>query len=191
MKATKHSTGGESAYAISLFNEAQAAVRDFINGSQIDLAAAAAFGPGVSGTEVAAALRALDRKGWPKLVLVDDDTLHGARGAYDQGSDTIYLSRDFVAASQSAAVVAVLIEEIGHAIDARVNRTDAAGDEGAIFADYVLGHAPTPGELAALKAENDHATIQIGTKTVAVEVAAPVVGSVTLVGSLADWSATE
>ena len=191
MRPKKDPAGGESLSAASLFNEAQAAIRDFVGGSNIGTAAAAAFG--VSGADLAAVVRTLDRKGWPKLVLVDDDVLRGARGAYDEASDTIYLSRDFVAASRGApaAVVAVLIEEIGHAIDARVNRTDSAGDEGAIFADYVLGQAPSSAELSALKAENDRTTITIGGKSVAVEVAAPVVGSVTLDGSLADWSATE
>src|SRR5688500_17710973 len=122
---SKQESAGESVYAASLFNEAQAAVRDFVNSSQIGTAAAAAFGSGVSGAEVAAVIRTLDRKGWPKLVLLDEDDLHGARGAYDEAGDTIYLSRDFVVASRgaSAAIVAVLIEEIGHAIDARVNGT--------------------------------------------------------------------
>ena len=134
-----------------------------------------------------------DRRDGPALVLLDEDDLHGARGAYDQASDTIYLSRDFVADSHGApaAVTAVLVEEIGHAIDARVHSVDAPGDEGAIFADFVLGHPPSAAELAALKAENDHGTISVHGKTVAVEFAAPVVGSITLDGSLADWSAAD
>lgn len=191
MRRTKDSADTEGAHAASLFNEATAAVRNFVNGAQIDAAALAAFG--VSGAEVAAALRTLDRKGWPKLVLLDDEGLHGARGAYDPAGDTIYLSRDFIVASRGApaAIVSVLVEEIGHAIDARVTKADAAGDEGAIFAGFVLGDPPSASELAALKSENDHTTITLGGQAVAVEAAAPVVGTVTLDGSLADWAAAE
>ena len=182
------STAGDdkSGLASSLFAEAQAAVRDFAGGAQADAAAAAAFG--VSGSAVAAAVRAFDRYGWPRLVLVDDDVLHGARAAYDRASDTIYLSRQFLATTGTDAVRAVLIEEIGHAIDARVNAADSPGDEGAVFASFVLGQDPDANALTALRAENDSGTITVDGKSLSVEFAAPVVGSITLDGSLADWT---
>src|SRR5690606_25409727 len=97
--------------------------------------------------------------------------LHGARGAYDRESDTIYLSRPFVGYADAGAIIAVLIEELGHAIDARLNAHAAAGDEGAIFARFVLGDAPGPSELPALRAENDHGEISVDGNTVAVEFA--------------------
>jgi len=178
----------ERGFASSLFADAQSAVRELVGGGGLDAAAAAAFG--VSGAAVAAAISAFDRYGWPRLVLVDEDVLHGARAAYDRESDTIYVSRQFAAAAHTApaALTLVLIEELGHAIDARVNAADAQGDEGAIFASFVLGQNLSSRELAALKTENDAGTITVGGRSVAVEFAAPVVGSITLDGSLADWT---
>src|SRR5687767_2266496 len=105
-------------------DDAAAQIRAFVSSDLFSAAASAAFG--VSSAAVAAAIRDFDRKGWPKLVIVDENDLHGARAAYAQDSDTIYLSRSFVATSTSAAITAVIVEEIGHAIDARVNRTDSA-----------------------------------------------------------------
>lgn len=182
------------ALSLTLFDDARSAVRAFVKSPAIDQAAAEAFGPGVSGAAVAAAVHAFDRDGWPKLVLLGASELHGARGAYDQASNTIYLSRDYLAAERGSpeAVKAVLIEEIGHAIDARVHSVDAPGDEGEIFARFVTGHAPSAAELAALHAQNDQGAIVQDGVAHSVEFAAPVVGSVTLDGSLsADWTASD
>jgi len=74
----------------------------------------------------------------PKIQLVDSATLadtsgtQGAgvgNGAYSKDKDTIYLNADLVKSNPSAAAKA-LTEEVGHALDARVNTSDAAGDEG-------------------------------------------------------------
>ncbi|HEX2828993.1 MAG TPA: type I secretion C-terminal target domain-containing protein [Burkholderiales bacterium] len=172
-----------------LLENAAAQIRSFVSSDLFALAANSAFG--ASGGALAAAIRDFDRKGWPKLVLLDEHDLHGARAAYSQETDTIYLSRTFVASASSSAVTAVIVEEIGHALDARLNRTDSAGDEGQIFSTYVMGHAPTASELAAMKGEDDHSTIVVDGRTISVELAAPVVGSVTLDGSLADWTVND
>src|SRR5581483_5224078 len=181
---TMSSNGQQS--VVSLFAHAKALVRAFAHGEGIDAAATAAFGPGVTAGTVQTAILDFERVGWPALVVLDDSDLHGARGAYDAVRDTIYLSREFLAEAAPAAITAVIVEEIGHAIDARVQSTDAPGDEGEIFADYVLGHVPGAAELAALKAENDHGTILVNGVATQVEFAAPVAGSVTLDGSLSD-----
>ena len=51
----------------------------------------------------------------------------------------IYLSQDFLLANSAdpAKISAVLLEEFGHLLDAKFNRTDAPGDEGAIFSQLV------------------------------------------------------
>jgi hypothetical protein len=54
-----------------------------------------------------------------------------------------------------AAVADVLLEEIGHSVDARLNVTDSPGDEGAIFAAVVQGKELSEGELQGLKSEDD------------------------------------
>ncbi|MFM6074119.1 MAG: hypothetical protein ACKPB9_21445, partial [Dolichospermum sp.] len=58
---------------------------------------------------------------------------------------------------------------IGHFIDAQINLSDSAGDEGAIFAALVQGYSLDTQTLQALKAEDDHATITINGQVVAVE----------------------
>ena len=173
----------------AVFNQAKAGVRRFAASSDLESAATTAFG--VTADALMDAIRSLDRLGWPQLVLVDSDTLNGARGAYDSASDTIYLSKQLMGQSGLTAVTAVLIEEIGHALDARLNAADSPGDEGEIFAAYVLRGAPSAEVLAGLKAENDHSMLTIGGNTVNVELAGEVLGSITLDGSLADWTAAD
>ncbi len=171
------------------FAAAQDAIRKFASASDFGTAATNAFG--VDAAAVGAVILDFDRHGWPKLVLVDDMELNGARAAYDTARNTIYLSREFAASATPAAVTAALVEEIGHAIDARVHTTDAPGDEGQIFAAYVMGNPPSASELAALKIEDDHGSVTVQGKTASVEFAAPVAGSVTLDGNLSDWTSAQ
>jgi hypothetical protein len=190
-RSSKSTSHNDQQLSENQFDAARALIRTYTGSGGIDAAARTAFGADVTGASVREAILDFDRHGWPKLVLVDDTVLHGARSAYDMARNTIYLSRDFLSHADTSAITAVLVEEIGHAIDARVHAVDAPGDEGAIFAGYVLGHPPTGSELTALKAENDHGTITVNGKTIAVEFAAPVVGTVTLDGSLSDWTAAD
>ncbi len=52
-----------------------------------------------------------------------------------------------------------------------MRRTDALGDEGAIFRRMVLGDQPTESELAELRGDEHQGTFKFGTKTLAVEYA--------------------
>jgi hypothetical protein len=63
----------------------------------------------------------------------------------------------------------VLLEEIGHSVDARLNVTDSPGDEGAIFAAVVQGKTFDGAYLASLKAEDDSETIHLNAKEIQVE----------------------
>ncbi|MBX2825492.1 MAG: hypothetical protein KTR33_12235 [Gammaproteobacteria bacterium] len=89
-------------------------------------------------------------------------------GAYSKANDTIYLSRELLSSDPSKAEH-ILTEEVGHALDARVNTIDAAGDEGAIFSKLSHGEKLSTSELAALKSENDSGTILIDGREVEVE----------------------
>ena len=91
-----------------------------------------------------------------------------AMGCYSAGDDTIYLNRDLLA-SDPAQAEKVLAEEMGHALDARLNTSDAAGDEGDIFSKLVHGEAISAGQLAEMKADNDHGVIEINGKKTEVE----------------------
>jgi len=89
-------------------------------------------------------------------------------GAYDSASDTIYLSEELLAGDPQQAVD-ILTEEVGHAIDTRINTSDSAGDEGELFAKLVGGEKLSAAQIQAARSENDHGTIEIDGKTVEVE----------------------
>lgn len=148
-----------------------------------------AFGPDLTLERFAEAVAELDASGWPRVVVTDRELLLGARGAYAASSDTIYLSREFLAASagNDHAIQELLLEELGHALDARLNTRDSAGDEGAIFAHIALGDTLSPASLAELQREDDHGAVEIGSVPLQVEFAAQF-GTITLDGSLADWT---
>jgi VCBS repeat-containing protein len=96
----------------------------------------------------------------PKFEIHSKDEINGANGAFAAATNTIYLSREFLRqnANNLEAVTSVLLEEIGHAVDARLNPEDSSGDEGAIFSALVRGETLTPQNLQHLRAENDLAT---------------------------------
>ena len=113
----------------------------------------------------------------PEVRVVDRATLQdtsGARGAgtalgaYDSAGDVIYLGRELVEGDRGKAA-AILTEEVGHGLDARLNTSDAAGDEGDIFARSVAGEEISAEELTALRAENDSGTIVVDGKEIEVE----------------------
>ncbi|MEI3652169.1 MAG: sodium:calcium exchanger, partial [Dolichospermum lemmermannii FEM_B0920] len=105
----------------------------------------------------------------PQVEILDNSTLGNANGAYASSNNKIYLSANFVATATPEAISAVLLEEIGHFIDAQINQTDSAGDEGAIFAELVQGYSLDTQTLQALKAEDDHATITVNGQVIQVE----------------------
>ncbi|MEO0539802.1 MAG: DUF4114 domain-containing protein, partial [Cyanobacteria bacterium P01_A01_bin.105] len=81
-----------------------------------------------------------------------------AKGAYAVGQDKIYLAEEWVAHQSVEAVTAVIVEEIGHWLDDRLNAVDTGGDEGAMFAALVQGTALSTAEWDDLRAEDDRTT---------------------------------
>ena len=107
----------------------------------------------------------------PTIKIRSGAEINEADGAFAAKTNTIYLSSDFLSqnARNPGAVTAVLLEEIGHAIDFRINKTDAAGDEGDIFSRLVRGETIGASELLELKAENDHTVISINGQSLDIE----------------------
>jgi pimeloyl-ACP methyl ester carboxylesterase len=126
----------------------------------------------------AAAAKAL-AEGWfqgdfsdiPPVKVVSSAEIGGANGAFAAATDTIYLSKEFLTenAANPAAVADVLLEEIGHSVDARLNVTDSPGDEGAIFSRVVQGKDLSQGELQGLKGKDDRATVLFNGQTISIE----------------------
>ncbi len=113
----------------------------------------------------------------PDIKLVDAATLTNTSGpqagatglgAYSKDDDTIFLSRDLLASDPEKAEK-ILTEEVGHALDARLNLNDAAGDEGNIFSRLSHGEEISTSELAELRSENDSGTIMVDGREVEVE----------------------
>ena len=103
----------------------------------------------------------------PSIKIIPSQNLEGANGGYDDLNGLIYLSSDFIANNQHdpEEITRVVLEEIGHFLDAKINQQDTPGDEGAIFAAKVLSLELETGVLD----ENDFNTITIGDRTVQIE----------------------
>ncbi|WP_158269563.1 Calx-beta domain-containing protein, partial [Microcystis sp. 0824] len=105
----------------------------------------------------------------PPIEVLSDEVLGTANGAYSSSTNKIYLSASFLNTASSAAIVNVILEEIGHYVDAQINQVDSAGDEGAIFAELVQGNSLDVATLDALRAENDQTTIIVNGESIQVE----------------------
>jgi len=104
-----------------------------------------------------------------------DSGMNGAKGAYASSTNTIYLSQDFLAGATAVQVVTVMLEEIGHSLDAQLNKSDSPGDEGEIFSNLVRGIALSDSTLQALRAENDFATIYVDGQPLPVETSGSII----------------
>ncbi|XZF62279.1 MAG: Calx-beta domain-containing protein [Gloeotrichia echinulata DVL01] len=105
------------------------------------------------------------------IEILDPAAINGANGAYAAATDRIYLSSEFLINNQanSEALVGLLLEEIGHRVDTRLNETDTRGDEGAIFSALVLGESLSSEVLASLQTEDDSGTIILNGQVIGVE----------------------
>lgn len=131
-----------------------AARKDFVDQFQL------AFGDGMN-LEAANRLQqqwlAADFTSVPEVTIRSTAALQGAAGAFAAANNTVYLSQEYLTQNLSnpTAIIGVLLEELGHFVDAQINVVDTPGDEGAIFAALVQGQEPSPAALTELRAEND------------------------------------
>nr|MCU0526227.1 S8 family serine peptidase [Elainella sp. Prado103] len=111
----------------------------------------------------------------PQIEVRAASEINGANGAYAAATDTIYLAEEFLTQElqSSQVVVDVLLEEIGHAIDARINPIDSPGDEGAIFSTVVQRLPIDLATLQALQVEDDTVVLNLDGQIVQLEQATP------------------
>ncbi|MDB9457784.1 pre-peptidase C-terminal domain-containing protein, partial [Dolichospermum circinale CS-545/17] len=107
----------------------------------------------------------------PNIQILSGAELCGAIGAYAQATNTIYLSQDYLNQNSNniASITSLLLEEIGHAVDAKINILDASGDEGAIFSGVVQSKIFEPEQLQQLKDKDDHTTITLDGQVIHIE----------------------
>ncbi|MFK0731273.1 MAG: pre-peptidase C-terminal domain-containing protein [Gloeotrichia echinulata GP01] len=117
-----------------------------------------------------------DFTSFPEIEIRGSEEINGALGAFSSDTNRIYLSQGLITDNQSHsdAFTQVLLEEIGHFVDSRINVTDTPGDEGAIFSALVQRQVLSQEQLQQLKAEDDTATVIIDGQTVQIEQAKPV-----------------
>jgi Ca2+-binding RTX toxin-like protein len=108
----------------------------------------------------------------PTCRLVAAGVLRGARAAYAAADHAILLDRRWLASAHEQDVLRVLLEEVGHGLDAGLNLHEAPGDEGAIFASLVLGDPLDETDLARLRAEEDRGWILLDGRLLLVEFSA-------------------
>jgi Ca2+-binding RTX toxin-like protein len=107
-----------------------------------------------------------------KISIAAADTLGGAQGAYVSGDRSIYISADLLQRNNPAAVKSVLLEEIGHYLDDRLNNgKDTPGEEGELFAKLEQGQVLDSAELAQLRAKDNLGSIAVNGQLVAAELA--------------------
>ncbi|MCK6425313.1 MAG: Ig-like domain-containing protein [Burkholderiaceae bacterium] len=103
--------------------------------------------------------------------------LQGAYAAYTaksgDGQERIYVNADWIARGASEAqITRVLLEEVGHALDHRINAgVDTQGDEGALFAALASGRSLTETQRAFHLADADQGELLIDGSAVQVEFA--------------------
>ena len=110
---------------------------------------------------------------FPDIEILTNDVLGSANGAYAISTNKIYLSDQFVSTASQQSLDALILEEFGHFVDAQVNGTDTAGDEGELFSAVVRGVSLSAAELSRIKTEDDHAVVMIDDQVVAIEQDAP------------------
>ncbi|MCX5938461.1 MAG: VCBS domain-containing protein, partial [Cyanobium sp. LacPavin_0920_WC12_MAG_62_9] len=109
-----------------------------------------------------------------RFELVDGQTLKGLQGAYaskhPSGEPTILVNAEWFSTASAEQRQRLLLQEIGHALDDRLNGgvIDSRGDEGAFFAQLVTATDPKTIKAATFN-YSDHYTLQIDGKQVAVE----------------------
>jgi Ca2+-binding RTX toxin-like protein len=125
----------------------------------------------IKATELRQQWQSRDFSQLPLIEVVSGEVLGMANGAYSSSTNKIYLSESFLNTGAPAAIVDVIVEEIGHFIDAQINSSDTPGDEGQLFSALVRGEVLTEEQIAAIRGENDAATITVDGQAVSVEMA--------------------
>jgi RHS repeat-associated protein len=120
----------------------------------------------------------------PQFEVLEDAQVE-ALGAYSSTTNKIYLSQKLLeqVKQDSSLLVSVVLEELGHYIDSKLNTTDSAGDEGQLFSLLVQQGFLSQTQLTTLQHQADQGEIMIEGQTVAVEFARDSYGAIDNIGA--------
>jgi YD repeat-containing protein len=120
----------------------------------------------------------------PLLEVLEENQLQ-ALGAYSSTTNTIYISRKLLelAMQDSSVFVSVLLEELGHYIDNKLNASDSMGDEGQLFSLLVQQGFLSQSQLIALRQQADQGNITVDGQTISVEFARDSYGVIDNIGA--------
>ncbi|MEP0871266.1 tandem-95 repeat protein [Trichocoleus desertorum AS-A10] len=124
----------------------------------------------------------------PEIQVVDATSMSGIQGGFSAQTGKIYINADFLANATTDQIAAVLLEEIGHSLDSRINVTDAGGDEGQLFSALVGGQSLSEEQLVLIQSQNDGMQIVVDGLNISVEAAATVVNGNFETGNLNGWT---
>ncbi len=107
----------------------------------------------------------------PQIEIRSSQEINGALGAFSKETNRIYLAQEFISKNQShpEIIAQVLLEEIGHWVDSRINVTDTPGDEGKFFTALVQGQTLSSEKIQQLKTTDDTTTVTIDGQVVEIE----------------------
>jgi hypothetical protein len=111
-------------------------------------------------------------KSLPQIVLLSNEDISGAQGAYADSTDTIYLNADWLLTATEEQIQKVLTEELGHSLDDQLNLGDTKGDEGELFSAILLGNILTATGFNQLRHESDDISIVVNGEQLAASAAA-------------------
>jgi len=111
----------------------------------------------------------------PAIEIRAASELNNAYGAFAAATNTIYLSKEFLIrrATHIDEITSVVLEEIGHFVDAHINSADTPGDEGAIFSAVVQQVKLNDFILQPLRIEDDTVVLTLDRQTLQLEQATP------------------
>ncbi|WP_146136498.1 SBBP repeat-containing protein [Aphanothece hegewaldii] len=146
------------------FLSVQEQLQIFANSSNFEETIKTSFGNNFQQAEIESihqAWQTNDFREIPTIAIANSTQLGGAKGVYISETDQIFLAREFINSASLEEIASVLLEEIGHGIDHKINLADTQGDEGELFAALIQGKTLDQATLDRLKQEDDTATVSL------------------------------
>lgn len=98
----------------------------------------------------------------PPIKFASNSDMRGANGAYDAKSGSVYINDKLK--NDPSLAASTYVEEAGHHLDTKLNKTDTPGDEGEMFRRVLGGEKLSKKQLATIRNENDKGTILVNGK---------------------------